>query len=65
MTSSRCRTAVEAAALGELGFFSPEQCRGSANAEGIRGRAQRMWLYFSQPGARWDRQPGTGAGPLA
>ena len=60
-----CRKAVEAAAFGELRFFSPEECAGFATEEGIRGRAQLMWRYFSQLEARWDRQPGTGAGPLA
>jgi ribulose-5-phosphate 4-epimerase/fuculose-1-phosphate aldolase len=60
-----CRKAVETAALGELGCFDPEECRGFATEEGIRGRAQRMWAYFTRLEARWDRQPGTGAGPLA
>lgn len=60
-----CHKAVEAAALGELSTFSPEECRGFATAEGVRGRAQLMWAYFTRIEARWDRQPGTSAGPLA
>jgi L-fuculose-phosphate aldolase len=59
-----CRKAVEAAALGELGFFAPEEC-GFASEEGIRGRAGLMWQYFTRLESRWDRQHGTGAGPLA
>ena len=52
-------------ALGELMTFSPEECQVMATPEGIRGRAHLMWTYFTRLEARWDRQPGTGIGPLA
>jgi ribulose-5-phosphate 4-epimerase/fuculose-1-phosphate aldolase len=60
-----CRKAVEAATLGELMTFAPDECAEFATAAGIRTRAERMWVYFTQLEARWDRQAGTGAGPLA
>jgi ribulose-5-phosphate 4-epimerase/fuculose-1-phosphate aldolase len=60
-----CHKALEAATLGELNTFSPEECRGFATAEGVRGRAHLMWTYFSRLEAGWDRQAGTGIGPLA
>ncbi|HEY7065720.1 MAG TPA: class II aldolase/adducin family protein [Chloroflexota bacterium] len=60
-----CHKAVEAAALGELMTFSPEECRIFGTEEGIRGRAALMWRYFSRLESHWDCQPGTGLGPLA
>jgi ribulose-5-phosphate 4-epimerase/fuculose-1-phosphate aldolase len=59
-----CRKAADAAALGEIGYFAPDEC-GFASEQGIRGRAALMWTYFSKLEARWDRQIGTGIGPLA
>ena len=59
------RKAMEAAALGEVGYFSEEECRAFATEEESRGRARRAWNYFAGLEARWDRQGGTGAGPLA
>ena len=59
-----CRKATDAAALGEIGYFAPEEC-GFASEQGIRSRAELMWTYFSKLEARWDRQIGTGVGPLA
>jgi ribulose-5-phosphate 4-epimerase/fuculose-1-phosphate aldolase len=60
-----CHKAVEAAALGELMTFSPEECQIFGTPEGVRGRARLMWTYFTRLEERWDRQPGTGIGPLA
>lgn len=60
-----CHKAVEAAALGELMTFSPEECQIFATEEGVHRRAHLMWTYFSRLEERWDRQPGTGIGPLA
>lgn len=59
------RKAMQAAALGELEFLSEWECRAFATEDDWRRRAHRAWNYFAQLEARWDRQPATGAGPLA
>lgn len=59
------RSAMQAAALGEIGFLSPDECRAYANEGDLRRRARRMWDYFARLEARWDRQPGTGGVSLA
>jgi ribulose-5-phosphate 4-epimerase/fuculose-1-phosphate aldolase len=59
------RKAAQAAALGELNVFTPEECR-SFNAENdLPRRAHRAWRYLETVEKRWDRQPGTGIAPLA
>lgn len=59
------RKAMQAATLGKIGFMNPEECR-AFNAEvNLQRRAHRAWNYFSRLEARWDRQPATGACPLA
>lgn len=59
------RKAMQAATLGELGFISPEECRAFEADVDLQRRAHRAWNYFARLEARWDRQPATGAGPLA
>ena len=59
------RKAMQAATLGKLGFLSQAECRAFATEDDWRRRAHRAWNYFAQLEARWDRQPGTGSGPLA
>ncbi|MFQ5682479.1 MAG: class II aldolase/adducin family protein [Candidatus Binatia bacterium] len=57
--------AMQAATLGELEFISPEECRAFEAHVNLRRRAHRAWHYFATLESRWDRQPGTSAGPLA
>jgi ribulose-5-phosphate 4-epimerase/fuculose-1-phosphate aldolase len=59
------RKALQAATLGPVGVISPEECQRFEADGGMRGRSRLMWKYFSELEARWDRQPATGAGPLA
>ena len=59
------RKAMQAATLGELGFISPEECRKFEADVDLHHRAHRAWNYLIRQEARWDRQPGTGAGSLA
>lgn len=59
------RKAVQAATVGELSYVSPEESQAFDTPEGIRIRSRLAWDYFVRLEARWDRQPATGAGPLA
>ena len=59
------RKAMQAATLGELGFISPEECRAFEADISLQRRAHRAWNYLARLESRWDRQPATGAGPLA
>jgi L-fuculose-phosphate aldolase len=54
------KKSVQAAALGELGAITREECRAFDAEIALERRAQRAWDYFSRLEARWDRQPGTG-----
>lgn len=55
---------MQAAALGEVGTISPEECRAFGAEIALERRAQRAWNYFSSLESRWDRQPGTGRSEL-
>jgi len=59
------RKAVQAATLGELGYISPDECAAFETEAGLHFRSRRTWDYFARLETRWDRQPGTGSGPLA
>lgn len=59
------RKAMQAATLGAIGHISPGECRAFATEADWQRRSQRAWNYFVRLEARWDRQPATGAGPLA
>lgn len=59
------RKAMQAATLGKVGVISPEECRAFGADVDLPRRAHRAWNYFARLEARWDRQGGTGAGPLA
>lgn len=59
------RNAIEAAVLGELQTFTPEECRKIHEEDELPRRARRAWRYFAAQEARWDRQPGTGRTLLA
>ena len=54
------RKATQAAALGELQCFSPEECRQFESDASLERRARRAWTYFTQLESRWDRQPAIG-----
>ena len=55
---------MQAAALGEIGTISPEECRAFGAEVALERRAQRAWNYFCSLEARWDRQPATGRSEL-
>jgi len=55
---------MQAAALGEVGTISPEDCRTFGGEIALERRAQRAWNYFCSLEARWDRQPATGRSEL-
>jgi hypothetical protein len=55
---------MQAAALGEVGTISPEECRSFGAEIALERRAQRAWNYFCSLEARWDRQPATGRSEL-
>jgi ribulose-5-phosphate 4-epimerase/fuculose-1-phosphate aldolase len=55
---------MQAAALGEVGTISSEECRAFGAEIALERRALRAWNYFSSLEARWDRQPGTGKSEL-
>jgi ribulose-5-phosphate 4-epimerase/fuculose-1-phosphate aldolase len=50
----------QAAALGEVGTISEEECRAFGAEIALSRRAQRAWNYFSSLESRWDKQPNTG-----
>lgn len=54
----------QAAALGEVGTISPEECRAFGAEIALERRAQRAWNYFSSIEARWDHQPASGKSEL-
>jgi len=54
----------QAAALGEVGTISAEECRAFGAEIALERRAQRAWNYFASLEARWDRQPATGRSEL-
>ena len=55
---------MQAAALGEIGTISPEECRAFGAEVALEHRAQRAWNYFCSLEARWNRQPATGRSEL-
>jgi ribulose-5-phosphate 4-epimerase/fuculose-1-phosphate aldolase len=55
---------MEAAALGEIGTISQEECRAFGAEIALERRAQRAWNYFCSLESRWDRQPATGKSEL-
>jgi len=55
---------LQAAALGEVGTISPEDCRAFGAEIALERRAQRAWNYFCSLASRWDRQPATGRSEL-
>ncbi|HEY2919298.1 MAG TPA: class II aldolase/adducin family protein [Candidatus Binatia bacterium] len=55
---------LQAAALGEVGTISPEECRTFGAEIALERRAQRAWNYFCSLEARWDRQAATGRSEL-
>jgi ribulose-5-phosphate 4-epimerase/fuculose-1-phosphate aldolase len=55
---------LQAAALGEVGTISPEDCRAFGAEIALERRAQRAWNYFCSLESRWDRQPATGRSEL-
>ena len=55
---------LQAAALGEVGTISPEECRAFGAEIALERRAQRAWNYFCSLESRWDRQPATGRSEL-
>jgi ribulose-5-phosphate 4-epimerase/fuculose-1-phosphate aldolase len=50
----------QAAALGEIGTISEEECRAFGAEIAFERRAQRAWNYFSIIESRWDHQPNSG-----
>jgi len=55
---------MQAAALGEVGTISSEDCRAFGGEIALERRAQRAWNYFCSLEKRWDRQPSTGRSEL-
>jgi ribulose-5-phosphate 4-epimerase/fuculose-1-phosphate aldolase len=55
---------LQAAALGEVGTISTEECQEFGAEIAIERRAGRAWNYFKSLEARWDRQPSTGRSEL-
>jgi ribulose-5-phosphate 4-epimerase/fuculose-1-phosphate aldolase len=55
---------LQAAALGEVGTISAEECKEFGAEIAIERRAGRAWNYFKSLEARWDRQPSTGRSEL-
>jgi len=55
---------LQAAALGEVGEISPEECQAFGAEIALERRAQRAWNYFQSIEARWDRQPSTARSEL-
>jgi ribulose-5-phosphate 4-epimerase/fuculose-1-phosphate aldolase len=55
---------LQAAALGEVGTISPEDCRAFGAEIALERRAQIAWNYFCSLESRWDRQPATGRSEL-
>lgn len=50
---------MQAAVLGPVDHFGPEECR-DFNAEiDFERRASRAWQFFARLETQWDRQPGT------
>jgi ribulose-5-phosphate 4-epimerase/fuculose-1-phosphate aldolase len=58
-----CKT-VQAAALGNVGTISLEECRAFDAETGLQRRSSRVWKYLADLEARWDRQMSTGKIPL-
>jgi ribulose-5-phosphate 4-epimerase/fuculose-1-phosphate aldolase len=54
----------QAAALGEVGTLSDEECRAFGAEIALERRAQRAWNYFCGLENRWDHQPSTGRSEL-
>jgi L-fuculose-phosphate aldolase len=54
----------QAAALGEVGTLSEEECRGFGAEIALERRAQRAWNYFVSLETRWDHQPASGRSEL-
>jgi ribulose-5-phosphate 4-epimerase/fuculose-1-phosphate aldolase len=55
---------LQAAALGEVGTISPEECKTFGAEIALERRAGRAWTYFRSLEARWDKQPSTGRSEL-
>ena len=51
---------LQAAALGNVGTLSAEECLAFDAEMALERRAERAWDYFASLEARWDRQPATG-----
>ena len=58
-----CKTA-QAAALGNVGTISLEECRAFDAETGLQRRSHRVWKYLAGLEARWDRQMSSGKIPL-
>jgi ribulose-5-phosphate 4-epimerase/fuculose-1-phosphate aldolase len=54
----------QAAALGEVGTISAEECKSFGAEIALERRAGRAWNYFSSLEARWDKQASTGRSEL-
>jgi ribulose-5-phosphate 4-epimerase/fuculose-1-phosphate aldolase len=55
---------LQAAALGEVGTISAEECRAFGAEIALERRARRAWNYFAALEKRWDRQPASGRSEL-
>jgi hypothetical protein len=58
-----CKT-VQAAALGNVGTISLEECRAFDAETGLQRRSHRVWQYLAGLEARWDPQMSSGKIPL-
>lgn len=56
---------AQAAALGNLRPFSPEEARSFDAGADFQRRAHRCWDYYKDIETRWDRQPATGRASFA
>ena len=54
-----CKT-MQAAALGNVGTISVEECRAFDAEAGLHRRSHRAWGYLASLEARWDRQMSSG-----
>ncbi len=55
---------LQAAALGEVGTISREECKTFGAEIALERRAQRAWNYFCSLEAKWDKQASTGRSEL-
>ncbi len=59
------RKAMQAVQLGQLRYLNSTECAAFESATERSLRASRVWTYFAGLESRWDRQPASGAMPLA